>query len=45
MNPNGDNLAPVIKELFMESCQQLEAFKILPALKKCKNWKGYKWQG
>lgn len=29
-----DSLAPVIKELRLESCQQLEAFKILPALKK-----------
>ena len=34
MNPNGDSLAPVIKELCMDSCQQLESFKILPALKK-----------
>ena len=34
MNPNGDNLAPVIKELRMESCQQVEALKIMLALKK-----------
>ena len=36
MNPNGNRLAPIIKELCMESCQQLEAFKIFPALKKMK---------
>ena len=34
MNPNGVSLAPVIKELCLESCQQLEAFNIFPALKK-----------
>ena len=37
MNPNGNRLAPIIKELCMESCQQLEAFKIFPALKKMQN--------
>ena len=36
MNPNGNILAPIIKELGMESCQQLEAFKIFPALKEMK---------
>ena len=34
MNPSGDSLAPVIKELCMESCQQLESFNIMLALKK-----------
>ena len=34
MNPNGNSLEPIIKELCMESHQQLEAFKILPTLKK-----------
>ena len=34
MNPNGNRLAPIIKELHMESCQRLEAFNIFPALKK-----------
>ena len=45
MNPNGNILAPIIKELCMESCQQLEAFNIFLALKKCKKWKCYQWQG
>lgn len=34
INTLADSLAPVLKELRLESCQQLEAFKILPALKK-----------
>ena len=37
MNPNGDILAPIIKELRMESCRQLESFKFLLALKNAKN--------
>ena len=38
MNPNGDNFAPIIKEMCMQSCQQLEAFNILPALRKMKKF-------
>ena len=39
MNPNGDSLAPVIKESCMESCQYLEDSKILFSLKKMKKLK------
>lgn len=34
INTLADSLASVIKELRLDSCQQLEPFKILPALKK-----------
>ena len=31
-------MAPIIKELRLESCQQLEAFNIFLALKKMQKW-------